>query len=77
MALFPVLSKMLGVIHGYAASTSLKRTSAALCTHLEHEPPTEVDTADFLRSVRKAGGEGEHTICKGESHKRRGKQSLH
>lgn len=60
-----------------AASISMKRTFVALRTHLEHEPPTEVDTADFLGSIRKAGGEGGHTFCEGEPHKRRGKQSLH
>jgi hypothetical protein len=78
MALFPVSSKMLGVIHGYAASsTSFKRTLVTLRTHLEHEPPSEVDTADFLGSIRKARREREHTLRQGKSYKRRGKQSLH
>lgn len=49
-----------------AVSTSLGRTFIVLLrTHLKQEPPTEVDTADFLGSIRKAGREGEHTLCEG------------
>lgn len=76
MASFPVLSNMLGVIHGYAAKL-LTRTWTALRAHLKQEPPTEVDTTDFLGSVRKAGSEGEDSPRKGKCYKHRGKERLH
>lgn len=45
-------------------------------TYLDDKPPAEVDTADFLGSIREARREGEDTYCEREGNERRGEQPL-
>jgi hypothetical protein len=60
MAGLPVSSNKLGVIHGCVAAVRkrwLKRRRW-MVTHLEDEPPSEIDAADWLRTIRKAREKG-------------------
>jgi len=55
MAGLPVSSNKLGVIQGcVAAVRRTRKPDEQTVTHLEDEPPAEIDSADCLRTIRKA-----------------------
>jgi hypothetical protein len=62
IAVFPVFSNKLGVIHGCIEAVQRMSTcfemGRRIITDLEDEPPSKVDTAHWLRTIWKARGEG-------------------